>query len=66
MWFDDLGSTCDPEAASGVDERDAWMLERATGHGPLKYVAPVAQMSKTRARWDLPPAPLGSHRPEWV
>ena len=65
MWFDDLGATCDPDAASGVDDRDAWMGQQDAGYGPLTFLKPVVQMSRTPARWELPTAPLGSHTAEW-
>ena len=66
MWFDDLGATCDPDAASGVDDRDGWMDHQDAGYGPLAFLRPVVQMSRTPARWDLPSAPLGSHEPAWA
>jgi crotonobetainyl-CoA:carnitine CoA-transferase CaiB-like acyl-CoA transferase len=64
MWFDDLGAACDTEAAPGVEDPE--LLERDTGHGRLRYLAPVVCMSKTPPRWDLPPVPLGSHEPVWA
>lgn len=67
MWFDDLGATCDPDAASGTGDRDTWMDTRDTAYGsPVTFLRPVVQMSKTPARWELPTAPLGSHAPSWT
>jgi crotonobetainyl-CoA:carnitine CoA-transferase CaiB-like acyl-CoA transferase len=66
MWFDDLGTTCDPDVASGVDDREAWMASAETAYGSLTYLRPVVEMSRTPARWDLPTAPLGSHEPAWL
>ncbi len=66
MWFDDLGATCDPDGASGVDDRDPWMDERDTGYGTLTFLRPVVQMSRTPARWELSTAPLGSHAAGWA
>jgi hypothetical protein len=31
----------------------------------LRHLAPVVQMSETRARWTRPPVPLGTHPPCW-
>ena len=65
MWFDDLGTTCDPDAASGTDH-ESLMDTRDTAYGsPVTFLRPVVQMSKTPARWDVPTAPLGSHAPSW-
>ncbi|HKF76847.1 MAG TPA: CoA transferase [Candidatus Dormibacteraeota bacterium] len=64
-WFASLGPVCDPEAASGLDGASAWMVERDTQWGRLRYLAPVAEMSGTPPRWDRPSAPLGAHPPEW-
>jgi len=65
MWFDDLGPRCDATRASGLGGITEAMLERETGYGLVKHLGPVATLSKTPARWDLPTAPLGSHEPVW-
>jgi hypothetical protein len=31
----------------------------------LRHLAPVVQMSETRARWTRPPVPLGTHPACW-
>ena len=41
-----------------MDQQDA-------GYGPLTFLKPVVQMSRTPARWELPTSPLGSHAAEW-
>jgi hypothetical protein len=65
MWFDDLGATKNPGDASGLDGISEAMLHTATGYGPITHLGPVAQLSRTPARWDLSTAPLGSHEPVW-
>jgi hypothetical protein len=39
--------------------------ETQTPIGRLHHLAPVVQMSETRARWARPPVPLGTHPPRW-
>ena len=39
--------------------------ETQTPIGRLRHLAPVVQMSETRARWARPPVPLGTHPPRW-
>lgn len=38
---------------------------RQSAYGPLEQLPPVAQLSLTPPRWDLPPAPNGAHPPAW-
>jgi hypothetical protein len=43
-----------------------WMIEMQTAWGALERLGPIARMSATRPRWDLPPpAKLGSHPAAW-
>jgi len=42
-----------------------WMIEMQTAWGALKRLGPIARMSATPPRWDLPPAKLGSHPATW-
>jgi len=42
-----------------------WIIEMNTAWGPLTRLGPIARMSETPPRWDLPPAPLGSDPPVW-
>ncbi len=42
-----------------------WMIEMNCVWGPLTRLGPIARMSETPPRWDLPPAPLGSDPPSW-
>ncbi|SAI71455.1 carnitine dehydratase [Bordetella ansorpii] len=39
---------------------------RPSAYGPLQQLPPVAQFSRTRAHWSLPPAPNGAHPPVWL
>ena len=43
-----------------------WMIEMQTAWGPLRRLGPIARMSATPPRWDLPPAKLGSHPAAWT
>ncbi|HVF33129.1 MAG TPA: CoA transferase, partial [Acidimicrobiales bacterium] len=66
-WFTDLGAVCDPAAATGLGDTDAWRTESVRADGStLRHLAPVAQLSATPARWDRPSPPLGADRPEWL
>ena len=58
-WIRELGATCDPAAASGLGAVPRITTDSAFGR--ISHLAPVAQMRDTPARWDLPPAPLGTH-----
>jgi hypothetical protein len=40
-------------------------IETQTPLGRLRHLAPVVQMSETRARWTRPPVPLGTHPACW-
>lgn len=44
---------------------DSLMTSSDTPFGRLRYLAPVAQLSETPGRWDLPTRPLGHDSPEW-
>jgi hypothetical protein len=67
MWVQELGPVAsipsdlpltDPGPAKTVTMQSPW--------GELELVAPVVQYSETEAYWELPPAPFGSHKPEWA
>jgi crotonobetainyl-CoA:carnitine CoA-transferase CaiB-like acyl-CoA transferase len=42
-----------------------WLIEMDTKWGRLTRLGPIARMSATPLRWDLPPAPLGSDTAAW-
>ena len=48
-----------------ADEIARLTTETQTPIGRLRHLAPVVQMSETRARWARPPVPLSTHPPCW-
>src|SRR5216684_695290 len=48
-----------------ADEITRLTIETQTPLGRLRHLAPVVQMSETRARWTRPPVPLGTHPACW-
>ncbi|MGH7153993.1 MAG: CoA transferase, partial [Acetobacteraceae bacterium] len=44
---------------------ESYMRECDSATGRLRFLGPVLQFSETPSGWDLPPAPLGAHPPEW-
>ena len=62
----------DPEAMASrppdlPQERiDELMTSSETPFGRLRHFAPVARLSETPPRWDLPTAPLDNDPPAWV
>lgn len=66
MWLTRLGARCDPEAATGYGDVTRRMETCDTEWGRLSHLSPVVQMSRTPARWERPPAPLGAHPAEWL
>jgi hypothetical protein len=58
-----LVAQCEPD----IDRRrlDELMITRRTPFGLLRYLAPVARLPGTPARWELPSVPLDNDRPEW-
>lgn len=66
MWYQSLGRLERP-VESDLGDLSAFKAEMDTPHyGRIRYLAPALSMSETPPRWDLPPAPNGSHRPEWA
>lgn len=68
MWLQEFG-TVDrkllPPKPVGRDDLSPWLQECDSAFGKLGFFGPVLQFSETRSRWDLPPAPLGAHLPQW-
>jgi len=56
----------DPDMGLSAAELDAIMIESTGGHGTLKHLGPVLQMSETKPYWDKPSPKLGSNKPEWL
>ena len=48
-----------------ADEIERLTIDKQTPLGRLRHLAPVVQMSETKARWTRPPVPLGTHAPLW-
>jgi len=67
MWIMSLPRTPAEASPAGVDFAAIapWFIEMDTAWGPLKRLGPIARMSKTPPRWDLPPARLGTDAPRW-
>ena len=66
-WLWDLGRLADGLKAADYknDEVQTFMEDLPSGFGPLHSVRHSAVLSKTRAYWDCPAMPLGSHQPQW-
>jgi hypothetical protein len=66
MWYQRLGDDNDKEHAE-PGELGPFMDEMATpSFGRIRFLAPALAMSVTPPRWDLPPAPSGTHEPAWL
>ena len=65
MWFERMGASCDPEAATQVGNPSDMLVESDTPLGLLSHLGPVLEMSETPARWDRPTVPLGTHPAAW-
>lgn len=63
MWVQDLGLV-KPRIGQVLPKIE--LTERETPFGRLKHLPPRARLSKTPARWDLPPCPAGAFQPEWI
>jgi crotonobetainyl-CoA:carnitine CoA-transferase CaiB-like acyl-CoA transferase len=66
MWYQHLGDDNDMERADPGDVR-RFVAQMDTEHfGRIEYLRPALSMSVTEPRWDLPPAPSGTHEPVWL
>ncbi len=68
MWILSLPRAPAGVAPSGLDAAvlQSHQIEMDSAWGRLTRLGPVLRMSETPPRWDLPPAPLGSHPPAWL
>jgi crotonobetainyl-CoA:carnitine CoA-transferase CaiB-like acyl-CoA transferase len=70
MWVQELGldSDFDPDRPRRhfAEELTPVLETRQSAYGPLEQLPPVAQFSRTRAGWTLPPAPNGAHAADWL
>ena len=67
MWIMSLPRTGSDDKPGGFDTASIapWIIEMNTAWGPLTRLGPIARMSETPPRWDLPPVPLGSDPAVW-
>ncbi len=67
MWIMSLPRTASDARPGGFDAASIapWIIKMDTAWGPLTRLGPIARMSETPPRWDLPPEPLGSDPPTW-
>ena len=67
MWIQSLPRTAADASPRGIDVAalKPWLIEMDTNWGRLSRLGPITRMSETPPRWDLPPAPLGTHPPQW-
>ncbi len=68
MWIGSLPRCDEGAAPSGLDPAflAEQQIEMESAWGRLTRLAPVVRMSGTPARWDRPPAPLGSDPASWL
>jgi crotonobetainyl-CoA:carnitine CoA-transferase CaiB-like acyl-CoA transferase len=66
-WLWKLGRVADGFKTEDLKAETAapFMEEIPSGFGPLRSVRHSAALSKTRAFWERPAMPLGSHPPQW-
>jgi crotonobetainyl-CoA:carnitine CoA-transferase CaiB-like acyl-CoA transferase len=67
MWFMSLPRTAPDARPGGFDAASLapWMIGMNSAWGTLSRLGPIARMSETPPRWELPPAPLGSDPAAW-
>jgi len=46
-------------------ELDVLRIQSDTGHGPLRHLGPVLELSETKPHWVRPTPILGGDTPEW-
>ena len=66
MWIESLPRAADrPPAGLDLAALAPWWIRMDSAWGELRRLGPIARLSATPPRWDLPPAPLGSDPPAW-
>ncbi|HUP87479.1 MAG TPA: CoA transferase [Acidimicrobiales bacterium] len=65
-WYQSLGDDVDPAASSSIDVTPFLDGMDTPAVGRISYLRPAVTMSKTPPRWDLPPAPHGTHDAVWA
>jgi len=66
MWYQRLGDDNDVEHANPGDLTGFVGVMDTEHFGRLQYLRPALAMSETEPRWELPPAPSGTHEPRWL
>jgi hypothetical protein len=66
-WLWNLGRLADGFTTEDLkgEAVSPFVEDAASGFGPLRAVRHSAVLSKTRAFWERPAMPLGSHPPQW-
>lgn len=63
-WLTDTVSTsADP---TGFGDVASYLTTSDTPFGRVRHLAPVARMSQTPPRWNVPTSPVGTHPPAWT
>ncbi len=65
MWVGGMEPHLEPSRCPAPPDVAPWIVERDTAWGRLHQMGPVARLSATPARWDLPVTPIGSHPLAW-
>lgn len=67
MWIMSLPRVAPDAIPAGLDAAAIapWIIEMDSAWGRISRLGPIARMSETPPRWDIPPAPLGSDPPGW-
>lgn len=66
MWIEGLPRAADrPPAGLDLQALAPWWIRMDSAWGELHRLGPIARLSDTPPRWDLPPARLGSDPAAW-
>jgi crotonobetainyl-CoA:carnitine CoA-transferase CaiB-like acyl-CoA transferase len=65
-WYQSLGDDVDAAAAAPVDVTPFLDEMDTPAVGRISYLRPAVTMSETPPRWELPPAPHGTHEAAWA
>lgn len=55
-----------PDMALSNADLDPIMIETKGGHGTLRHLAPILNLSETKPHWERPSPVLGSSKAEWL
>lgn len=68
MWIQELGlleTLPSAQAIQAFNDLKPLLETRHSPYGTLHQLPPVAQFSRTKAHWTLPPVPTGAHEASW-